>query len=514
MRTACLLVPDLPLAAELRAHPALAGRPLAVAAGPEPRAELVAVSPEAARRGIRAGLSVAQGRAACANLAVRVASPALERAAREALLDAALSVSPRALSLPPSGGVFAPEAAVLVDAAGTRTLFASEAGFAGALAERARRLGLRGSVGVAASREVAHLAARAAAWANSGVRVVPDGAEAAFLAPLPFDLLDPDDALIATLTRFGMRRIGDLARLPRRSLAARLGPEALQLADLARGAGSDLPLPQPDSRRVEEAVDLEHPIDRLEPLGFVLRGMLSRLAARLEVRGLACGDLDLELILEGGERDARRVGVAAPTGDVRVLVRLVGLALETHPPGAAVEALCLACEGRPARRDQLDLFRPAGPAPAVLDRTLAELEALCGDGRIGAPRPADDHHPDALRVEPFAPRREIASAEPGPTPTLALRALRPPVPARVQLRGGHPAQVESAVARGEVLSAAGPWRTSGGWWSPESPSGNPSGNPEGRFAVDHYDVQISDGSVARLRHDRLRHTWSVDALYD
>ena len=46
MRTACLLVPDLPLAAELRAHPALAGHPLAVAAGPEPRAELVAVSPE------------------------------------------------------------------------------------------------------------------------------------------------------------------------------------------------------------------------------------------------------------------------------------------------------------------------------------------------------------------------------------------------------------------------------------------------------------------------------------
>jgi hypothetical protein len=86
--------------------------------------------------------------------------------------------------------------------------------------------------------------------------------------------------------------------------------------------------------------------------------------------------------------------------------------------------------------------------------------------------------------------------------------------------------VESAVARGEVLSAAGPWRTSGGWWSPESPSDNPSGNPSdnpsgnpsdnpaGRFAVDHYDVQISDGSVARLRHDRLRHTWSVDALYD
>ena len=53
MRIACLLIPDLPLAAELRAHPEWAGRPLAIAAGPGPRAEIIAVSPEAARAGAR-----------------------------------------------------------------------------------------------------------------------------------------------------------------------------------------------------------------------------------------------------------------------------------------------------------------------------------------------------------------------------------------------------------------------------------------------------------------------------
>ncbi|MBW2716742.1 MAG: hypothetical protein JRD03_11725, partial [Deltaproteobacteria bacterium] len=39
-RTACLLIPNLPLAAELRAHPELGGEPLAVASGRGPRAEL------------------------------------------------------------------------------------------------------------------------------------------------------------------------------------------------------------------------------------------------------------------------------------------------------------------------------------------------------------------------------------------------------------------------------------------------------------------------------------------
>jgi hypothetical protein len=68
---------------------------------------------------------------------------------------------------------------------------------------------------------------------------------------------------------------------------------------------------------------------------------------------------------------------------------------------------------------------------------------------------------------------------------------------------GRPERVRSAVASGEVLGAAGPWRTSGAWWSEEE-----------RFAFDHFDVLTSDGTVARLRFDRLRRAWEIDAVYD
>jgi protein ImuB len=505
MRVACLLVADLPLAAELRAQPELAGAPLAIAAGPGPRAALVSVSPEAARLGVRAGSSVAQARAVCAGLAVRVASPALARAARDALLDAALSAAPRAALAPPASGAFAAEAAVHADASGVRALHGSEAGFAGALVERARRLGLPAVAAIASSRAIAQLAARTLAVAGRArgeVLVLAPGAEAAFLAPLSVDLLDPDDALAEALTRFGVRRVGELARLPRRALAARLGPEALRLADLARGEGPCEPLPPPPPPRAEEVGELEAPVDRLEALAFALRGLLSRLVARLELRGLACGDLELELALDGGGRDARRVGVGAPTGDVRVLLRLACLALEARPPEAPVAGIRLASEGRPPRRDQLDLFRPAGPSPAVLDRTLAELASLCGPGRVGSPRPADDHHPDAFHVEAFG-RPSEADRTGAPPPPLAARVFRPPLPARVREHGGRPAWIESAVLNGPILAVAGPWRTSGGWWS-----------AEGRFALDQFDVQTADGGVARLRFDRLRRTWAVDALYD
>jgi protein ImuB len=497
----------------VRAHPELAGRPLAVAAGSGSRADGVAISPEAARRGVRLPCTVAHARAACAALAVRAASPALEEAARRALLDAALSASPRAELAPAGAGLRAAEAAAFLDASGITGCFGSEAGFAAALAARALRLGLPAIAAVAGSRAVARIAARRllAGWLArppgepGATEVVPPGGDAAFLAPLPLELLDPPDELAEALGRFGLRRVGDLVRLPRRALVTRLGADAARLLALARGAAREPPPPAPAEARFEEAADLELPVDRLEPLLFVLQGLLSRLAARLECRGLACPELELRLRLAGGGRDARRVGVAAPTLDVRVLLRLVALSLEARPPAGEVEAVAAACEGRPPRGDQLDFFRPAGPAPAVLSRALAELEALCGPGRVGAPAVVDSHRPGAFALAPFAPSAAGAARE-APPPyahRLSVRALRPPLPAQVEARAGRPAALRSAVASGRVVQLAGPWRTSGNWWSDDE-----------RFAFDHYDVVTSDGTAARLRFDPLRSRWEVDAIYD
>lgn len=520
-RIACLLVPDLLIAAELRAHPELRGEPLAIVSGPDPRAEVVGVSGEAARAGVRPLCSVAQARSLCARLHVRVASPSLEGAARSALRDVALSASPRIEEAPRVSGLHAGEAAVFLDATGIDRLFGSEAGFAGALLGRAERLGLPAIIALADSRNVSLVAARSLALPGSGgVEIVPPGGDARFLAPLPLDLLAPDADLAGALGRLGVRRLGELARLPSAALATRLGPAALELRAAARGEARELPLaPVPDGL-LEEASDLEFPVESLEPLAFVLRGILSRLLERLEVRGLACGDLFLSLGLLGGGSDDRRLGLAAPTLELRTVLRLVLLCVEERPPPAPVERIAVRLEGRAPRRDQLDLFRPAGTAPARLERLLAELEVLCGRGRVGAPRVLDDWRPHVFEMVPFAPRSGSPSAEAhrsaparsnGPIPApgdrertlLAVRALRPPLPAQVQASHGQPERVRSALANGRVVRAAGPWRTSGGWWCPER-----------RFAFDHFDVETEDGLVVRLRLDRIAGRWEIDAFYD
>ncbi len=519
MRIACARVADLPLSAELRAHPELHGRPLAIADGASPRAELLCVSRAAARAGVCAGTSAAHARSLCAGLAVRVASPALEQAARDTLLDAAFSCAPRAALAPRCGGVFATEAAVFVDAEGTGALFRSEAGFATALAARILALGLPADVAVASSCGVARIAVRQLATStdtspcrseneeDAGGRVLalPPERERAFLAPLSIDLLDPGDALAEALTRFGVHTVRDLLALPRRGLATRLGTSALELIQMARGEATEVPLPEARELQLVEAIDLEAPIDRLEPLLFVLQGLLSRLLERLGVRHLGCGDLDLSLDLADGARDVRRVGMAAPCADLRVLVRLTRHALEARPLAAPAAGVRVVTRASPLRRDQLDLFRPAGPAPAVLGETLAALRSLCGDARVGAPVAVDTHHPDAFALAPFAPTapRTASERERSFTGALALRALRPPVPAVVRREQQSPAWIRSAVANGRVVRCAGPWRTTGGWWSPEE-----------RFAFDQFDVQSEDGVVVRLRFDHVRREWQIDALYD
>lgn len=89
MRTASLWVPDFPLQALRRSTPELAEAPLAVAAGPLPRDEVIAVSAEAAELDVRTGMTAAQARQVAPAALVRVTPEAAAAAADEALADVA-----------------------------------------------------------------------------------------------------------------------------------------------------------------------------------------------------------------------------------------------------------------------------------------------------------------------------------------------------------------------------------------------------------------------------------------
>src|SRR5262249_60595788 len=85
-RIACLLVPDLPVAALCRVDPELAGQPLVLTASDGAHARVVAASGGARARGVRPGMhSAAHARAAAADLASRQRGAAASAAAARAL---------------------------------------------------------------------------------------------------------------------------------------------------------------------------------------------------------------------------------------------------------------------------------------------------------------------------------------------------------------------------------------------------------------------------------------------
>src|SRR5439155_1120343 len=192
-----------------------------------PHARVVAAGRAARARGVQPGRhTVAQARALAADLVVRARDAAAERSAARALAEVAASLASRVET--------AADGAVYLDVDGATHLVASERALATALVARATRVGLESRVGVAAGMTVARLAAEH----GDGTEVVPAGVEQGFLAPLPLACLGPPPEIASTLQRWGVHRLGGLARshpVARRADARREGDPRL-LPDRPRGA--------------------------------------------------------------------------------------------------------------------------------------------------------------------------------------------------------------------------------------------------------------------------------------
>ncbi|HEV7668107.1 MAG TPA: DNA polymerase Y family protein [Thermoanaerobaculia bacterium] len=530
-RLACLFVPLFPLAARLRSEPELIREALAILEGNGQAARVVAATRAARAAGVRPGLSLPQARALCPKLAVRARDATSERAAEEALIEVADAFSPRVESAR-DGTVFLdldgiPHAslrgAAAVDPAALERALGQD------LAAAADAAGLPARVGIASSK----LAARVAAGLPGSPVIVPAGEEAAFLAPLPLARLAPQVDLSATLERWGVRSIGDFARLPSAEVASRLGRSGSELHTVARGLDPHPLVPREPPPTFEEGMSLEWPLATIEPFLFIGRAALERLTRRLESAGLACLRLELDLALEPEGNLRRSIELPAPSRDVKTLLSLIRLDLEANPPGAPVIGFVFRSHPDRPREAQLSLLGPAALSPDRLAATLARLFALLGPERVGSPRPTDGHRPERAALVAFAPPppplvRERAAERQG-RGLLGVRALRPPLPLEVITEGpgpnanpeaasnaapARPIEVRPVVGgagedavrrleiRGGVRVAAGPWALEEGWWTDD---------PADR---EYWDVELFGGSVYRLFRDRTTGDWFADGIYD
>lgn len=428
------------------------------------------------------------------------------------------------------------EDTVTLDIEGCALLFGSSRDVAKGIARHAAGLELAVNVAVAGNPDAAIHAARCFA----GITVIPPGGEARRLADLPLEALDftlaqveADRAgeIFATLALWGIRSVGDFAALPEAGISERLDAEGVRLQRLARGESDRALLLTKAPPEFEKSIELDDPIELLEPLSFILARLLNELCASLQAHGLAVNELKLRMKLEDKTEHDRSIRLPFPMRDGRIFLKLLLLDIQSHSPGCAIIAVSLACEPTKPRSIQSGLFQPLAPEPEKLELVLARLARLVGHDNIGSPELVDTHRPGAFRIKRFIVKREALNrrgrrgrgesrksnpqfAIRNPQAHLGFRVFRPPLSADVEAPSGWPARIRTRAAagrniRGSVVRLAGPWRTSGDWWSDDG------------WARDEWDVTVAaseasreKGTLYRIYHDLWNDGWFVEGIYD
>jgi hypothetical protein len=349
------------------------------------------------------------------------------------------------------------------------------------------------------------------------------------LRPSTFGLRpDLADAL-AIFERWGLRTLGDLARLRRDDLHARLGPLGVRLHQAASGEDTAPLVPIEEPHRFVNRLNLEWPIDGLEPLSFVLARQCESLSSALERadRGAVAVTTRLHLVTRADH--VRTLQLPAPIRDARTLRTLVLLDLESHPPPAAIDVVELALEVVPGLIVQGTLLTRALPSPDDLATLTSRLCALMGDTRVGAPALEDTHDERRSTVEKFtgqgqrpkaagqrqastsAGRASVDEHAPRPTPHAprppCLRRYRIPLAVTVEVERGRPASVRAhtrGIPGGDIVNVAGPWRSSGRWWAPGA----------GQWDRDEWDIELVSGGCYRLVRDRFTGRWEIEGEID
>jgi protein ImuB len=440
--------------------------------------------------------------------------------------------------------------------------------------------GLRGHVAIARTQT----AAMVLALSSPGLRVVDAGQEAAALAPVPISIFEKiheyeegtqntqntrstpkafskqgsassASSAVEILKQWGIRTLGEFAALPSADLSARLGRQGLAWQAVARGEDARPLVPSRADERFDATLELEWPIEGLEPLSFVLTRLFEPLSTRLEARDRGAAALHIELRLVTRETHCRSLELPSPLRDVRTLRTLALLDLESHPPSAAIDQVTITIDPTPGRVLQHTLFTRPHPTPEQLSTLLARLGALMGQDRIGVPATVDSYRPGAFAMKPFAidhdvqpqsSRRSQSSqnslkskdsaiaASSAVDVVTALRRCRQPVPARVAVgRDGRPVRVTSdrrGFAGGGVTTCVGPWRTSGEWWETGPGKAGTAGRvSEGGACLaearnrsqtsegwdrDEWDVALNDGAVYRIFRDCSTDAWFIEAIVD
>jgi len=367
-------------AVEEQYHPELRGKPFAVGGRPEERGVVASCSYAARRYGIRSAMPMARALRLCPELIViphrrraytivsrqvmallRQVTPLVEQISiDEAFLD--VSEVPQPVEQ-----------------------------VARALQQRVRQeVGLPCSLGLASNKLVAKIATEVGkAQAPPGqypnaLTVVPPGEEAAFLAPLPVEMLwgvGPKTA--ARLAQMGVHTIGDLARLPESRLVDFFGQHGVDLYRRAHGMDDRPVVTSRERKSISHETTFPRDVRDEVELRHTLRRLTEKVVRRLGRKHLHAATVRIKIRWPDFTTLTRQATLKTPTDEFDLIFSFAeSLFDQVWKPGRAVRLLGVGVSQLSPRPRQLGLWDAESQKERRLEEAMVVLRQRFGDGVI------------------------------------------------------------------------------------------------------------------------------------
>jgi DNA polymerase-4 len=270
---------------------------------------------------------------------------------------------------------------------------------ANVLQERIRDgLGLPNSLGVATNKLVAKIATDVGKKSAvkgvppNAITIVPPGTEAAFLAPLPVEMLwgvGPKTA--GRLDEIGIRKIGDLARHSEIDLMRRFGKNGYELAQRARGIDNRPIVIEHEAKSISQEVTYPKDIRDETQLRQTLEKQSDHIARQLQKQGLTARTVKIKLRWPDFTTLTRQTTLAQPSDDGGMIANAaLKLFKMVWKPPRAVRLLGVGVSGLDTPPRQIGLWDRDWEKERKIQDLLAQVHEKYGEEILSRGMPRDD----------------------------------------------------------------------------------------------------------------------------
>ena len=363
-------------AVEETRDPSLRGKPFAVGGRPEERGVVSSCSYSARAFGVRSAMPMSRAIRICPNLLIVSGHHRVYSEVSEKVMAKLRDLTP------------------LVEQISIDEAFLDLSDIRDPIERLARRLqagirddlGLPSSIGIATNKLVAKIATEVGKKAATkgqppfALTIVPAGEEAAFLAPLPADMLwGVGPKTMARLNEIGIQTIGDIARRPESDLLSRFGENGRDLWRHAQGLDDRPIVTEHETKSISQETTFVRDVSNDKELERTIREQASSVAKQLRKNDLAGKTVKLKLRWPDFSTISRQITLAQATDlEEEIASTAAALLKSVRRSGQAVRLIGVGVSGLGPPVRQLSLWDDGGEKSRKLQEAVDMLQEKYG----------------------------------------------------------------------------------------------------------------------------------------